>query len=229
MDNQQWEVPYLVHFLVTFVVAVLMRCVDAFLASIATWLLLLRVVLAQTPSLAPTVTYKIYTAAGDGTTSYSGDGTSAINAGIRSPLGIVIDSSGNVYVSDQNNRIRKITISTGIISTYVGTGTASYTGDNVQATSSAINSPFGLGIDSSNNIYIADALNNRIRKVTASTNIITTIAGTGATGTPPEVAATDNNLATSALLFCPQGVALDSSGNNKTISKLYGSHFIYLL
>ena len=101
-----------------------MRFIDAFLAALATGSLLLRVVLAQTPSLAPTVTYKIYTAAGDGTTSYSGDGTSAINAGIKGPLGIVIDDSGNFYVSDQNNRIRKITTSTGIISTYVGTGVA---------------------------------------------------------------------------------------------------------
>jgi hypothetical protein len=196
-----------------------MCCTDALLASIATWLLLLRVISAQ-PTSAPTGSYKIYTAAGNGTTSYSGDGTSAINAGIKGPLGIVIDSSGNVYVSDQNNRIRKITTSTGIISTYVGTGTAGYSGDNGAATSAAINDPYGLGIDSSNNIYIADALNNRIRKVTASTNIITTIAGTGATGTPTAVAATDGSAATSALLFCPQGVALDSSGNNKNISEL---------
>ena len=200
------------HFLVTFEVAVLMRCTDAFLASIATWLLLVRVILAQSPSAAPTVPYKIYTAAGDGTTSYSGDGTSAINAGIKGPLGIVIDSSGNVYVCDQNNRIRKITTTTGIISTYVGTGTAGYSGDFGTANSAAINNPFGLGIDNSNNIYIADALNNRIRKVTASTNIITTIAGTGGTGLPTEVDATDGSAATSALLFCPQGVALDSSG-----------------
>jgi streptogramin lyase len=196
-----------------------MRFIDAFLAALATGSLLLRVVLAV-PTSAPTDSYKIYTAAGDGSTIYSGDGTSAINAGIKGPLGIVIDSSGNVYVSDQNNRIRKITTSTGIISTYVGTGTAGYNVDNVAATSAAINDPHGLGIDSSNNIYIADAGNNRIRKVSTSTDIITTIAGTGATGTPTAVAATDGSAATSALLFCPQGVALDSSGNNKNISKL---------
>jgi hypothetical protein len=201
-----------------------MRFIDAFLAALATGSLLLRVVLAQ-PTSAPTGSYKMYTAAGDGTTSYSGDGTSAINAGIKGPLGIVIDSSGNVYVSDQNNRIRKITTSTGIISTYVGTGTAGYSGDNGAATSAAINDPYGLGIDSSNNIYIADAKNNRIRKVTA-TNIITTIAGTGATGLPTAVAATDGSAATSALLFCPQGVALDSSGNNKNISKLYSFYLL---
>ena len=206
------------HFLVTFEVAVLMRCTDAFLASIATWLLLVRVILAQSPSAAPTVPYKIYTAAGDGTTSYSGDGTSAINAGIKGPLGIVIDSSGNVYVCDQNNRIRKITTTTGIISTYVGTGTAGYSGDNGAATSAAVNNPYGLGIDSSNNIYIADAGNNRIRKVSTSTNLISTIAGTGATGTTLQVTATDGSAATSALLYYPQGVALDTSGSHKNTS-----------
>ncbi len=203
-------------FLVTVEVAVLMRCIDAFLASIATWLLLLRVIWAQSPSSAPTVIFKVYTAAGDGTTSYSGDGTSAINAGIKGPLGIVIDSSGNVYASDQNNRIRKITTTTGIISTYVGTGTAGY--DNGAATSATVNSPYGLGIDNSDNIYIADAGNNRIRNVTTSTNIITTVAGTGSTGTTLQVAATDGSAATSALLYYPQGVALDTSGSPKNTS-----------
>ena len=74
-------------------------------------------------------------------------------------------------------------------------------------------------------VYIADTGNNRIRKVTA-TNIITTIAGTGSTGLPTAVAATDGSAATSALLFCPQGVALDSSGNNKNISKLYSFYLL---
>ena len=156
---------------------------------------------------------KIYTAAGDGTTSYSGDGTSATSAGIKGPLGIVVDSSGNFYVSDQNHRVRKITVSTGIISTYVGTGAGGYSGDNGIASSATINSPYGLGMDSSENIYIADSANHRIRKLTVSTSIITTIAGTGNTGTVAQVTATDGSSATSALLFSPQGVAVDTSGN----------------
>ena len=73
-------------------------------------------------------------------------------------------------------------------------------------------------MDSSSNIYIADALNNRIRKV--SSNIITTIAGTGYTNTPIEVALTDGSAATSAFLYYPQGVAVDSSGNNTIVSIL---------
>ena len=217
-----------------------MVCVSALLLS-AIWSLLLCSVLAEEPTITPTSVPskrpntaspltlaptrvpttaapsapldKIYTAAGVGTTSYSGDGTSATSAGIKGPLGIVVDSSGNFYVSDQNHRVRKITLSTGIISTYVGTGTGSYSGDNGIASSATINSPYGLGMDSSENIYIADSANHRIRKLTVSTSIITTIAGTGNTGTVAQVTATDGSSATSALLFSPQGVAVDTSGN----------------
>ena len=165
-----------------------------------------------TPTVTPTAAAMIYTAAGDGGTSYSGDGVSATSASIKGPLGIVVDSSGNFYVSDQNNRVRKITSSTGIISTYVGTGTGGYSGDNGVASNANVQKPYGLEIDSSGNIYIADSGNHRIRKVTILTSVITTIAGTGLTGNAANVTATDNNPATNALLYAPQAVAVDSSG-----------------
>ncbi len=98
---------------------------------------------------------------------------------------------------------------TGIITTIAGTGTSSYSGDNGQATSAAIFFPQGLNLDSSGNVYIADSGNNRIRKVTVSTGIITTIAGTG-TGSYSG----DTGQAASAALNYPSGVAVDSSGTD---------------
>ena len=143
---------------------------------------------------------------------------------------------GNVYIADFNNyRIRKVTVSTGIITTVAGTGTGSYSGDNGPATSATLNEPYGVALDSSGNyslsnsfflcgftssfhtsylgnIYIADSDNHRIRKVTVSAGIITTITGTG-TGSYSG----DNGQATNAALNSPRGVALDSAGSHSLI------------
>ncbi|MFH0947727.1 MAG: hypothetical protein V1833_01840 [Elusimicrobiota bacterium] len=94
-----------------------------------------------------------------------------------------------------------------VITTIAGTGVAGYSGDNVDATSSAINDPFGVAVDDSGNIYIADEGNNRIRKVDAS-GTTTTVAGTGVGGY-----SCDGGPATSAQLNHPIGVAVDDSGN----------------
>ncbi len=92
----------------------------------------------------------ITTIAGTGSASYSGDGGPATSATINSPQGIAIDSSGNVFFNEfSNNILRKITVATGIISTYAGTGAASYSGDGGVASSAALNRPNGLFIDSS--------------------------------------------------------------------------------
>ena len=121
-------------------------------------------------------------------------------------------------------------MSTGIITTIAGTGTGSYSGDNGPATSAALNLPYGVAVDSSGrtqivlqsgflnvsllgNVYIADSVNNRIRKVTISTGIITTIAGTG-TGSYSG----DNGPATSATLNDPTGVNVDSSGKPTVVN-----------
>ena len=118
---------------------------------------------------------------------------------------------GNIYIADRvNNRIRKVTVSTGIISTIAGTGTNSYSGDNVAATSATLNYPYGVGLDTAGNVYIADRNNHRIRKVTISTGIITTFAGTGTNSYSG-----DNGPATSATLYYPHGVAVDSAGTQR--------------
>ncbi len=123
-------------------------------------------------------------------------------------LYLTLHTTGNTYIADYlNSRIRKVTILTGIITTIAGTGTSSYSGDNGQATSAALFFPQGLNLDTSGNVYIADSNNNRIRKVTVSTGIITTIAGTGNIGY-----SSDNVQATSAEVFGPSAVALDLSG-----------------
>ncbi len=115
-----------------------------------------------------------------------------------------------MYIADTyNNRIRKVTVSTGIITTIAGTDTASYSGDNGRALSAALNYPHGVSIDSSGDVYIADTYNQRVRKVTTSTGIITTIAGTGST-----TFSGDGGAATAATLYNPHCATPDSVGTN---------------
>jgi len=162
------------------------------------------------PSLSPHSITLITTIAGKGTAGYGGDGSIATNATVNTPTGIVIDSTGNVFFCDYgNHRVRKITVSTGIISTYAGTGGTTDGGDAGAASSASLSNPNGLGMDTSGNLYIGDSGHARVRKVTVSTSIITTIAGTGTAGFSG-----DGGLATSAKLLGPVGVALDTSGKS---------------
>jgi RHS repeat-associated protein len=150
----------------------------------------------------------ITTVAGSGLPGYSGDGGPATSALLWAPEAVAVDSAGNLYIADTvNNLIRKVTASTGIITTVAGNGTAGYSGDGVAATSTELNYPYGVALDSAGNIYIADAGNNRIRKVTVSTGIITTVAGNG-----NWAFSGDGGPATNAALS-PAGIALDSAGN----------------
>jgi hypothetical protein len=103
----------------------------------------------------------IYTYAGNGTGSYSGDGGAATAASIHNPYGICTDGSGNIYIADQsNNRVRKVNLS-GIISTIAGTGAAGYNGDGIAGTAAKLNGPTGVVADAGGNIYIADENNQR--------------------------------------------------------------------
>jgi trimeric autotransporter adhesin len=154
----------------------------------------------------------ISTLAGNGTSAYSGDGSAATAAELTNPFGVAVDTSGNFYIADlgldnTNSRIRKVTISTGIISTVAGDAYSGYSGNGGAATSAELNAPHAVAIDASGNIYIADTDNTVIRKVTVSTGIITTVAGDGTSGYSG-----DGGAATNAELNFPSGVAVGSSG-----------------
>lgn len=149
----------------------------------------------------------IITIAGTGTAGYSGDGGQATLAQVNGTSGIALDGSGNIFLGDRNNhRVRKINIS-GIITTIAGTGTAGYSGDGGQATSAQLNYVYGVAVDVSGNVYIADYNNAVVRKVNTS-GVMSTIAGTGTAGYTG-----DSGLATAAQLNRPTGVTIDIAGN----------------
>ncbi len=110
----------------------------------------------------------ISTVAGTGTGGFGGDGGPATSAQLNFPTGVAVDSSGNLFIADTgNDRIRKVDTS-GNISTVAGTGTPGFSGDGGPATSAQLNFPAGIAVDSSGNLFIADAENHRIRKVEAA-------------------------------------------------------------
>lgn len=161
----------------------------------------------------------ISTVAGNGTCNYSGDGGLATSAELKYPYDVVVDNSGNLFITDGNNcRIREVAASSGHISTVAGNGTCSFGGDGGAATSAELNQPFGLVIDSSSNIYFTDANNNRIRKVSSSTGNISTVAGNGTQGYTG-----DGGPATNAELNDPSGIVIDSSDNLYFVD---GSNFV---
>jgi trimeric autotransporter adhesin len=153
----------------------------------------------------------ITSVAGTGSYGYSGDGGLATSATFNDPNGVAVDASGNIYIADSgNHRIRLVMKSTGIITSVAGTGSYGYSGDGGLATSAALSRPYGVAVDASGNIYIADTYNYRIRLVTKSTGIITTMAGGGTLDYDYDG---DGGLATSATLGRPYVVAVDASEN----------------
>jgi uncharacterized protein (TIGR03437 family) len=148
----------------------------------------------------------IATIAGNGSPTFSGDGGPAATAGLNHPRGLAVDSSGNMYISDVDNlRIRRISPG-GIISTVAGNGIAGYSGDGGLAVNASLSSLTGLALDFAGNLYIADAGNRRVRKVTPG-GIISTVAGTGVQGFSG-----DGGPATNAQLNAPASVTF-SGGN----------------
>jgi uncharacterized protein (TIGR03437 family) len=165
----------------------------------------------------------ISTVAGNGVAGYSGDGGPATSASLNFPVGLALDSGGNIYIADANNsRVRKVTPS-GIISTIAGNGQEGFSGDGGAAVSASLNLPSDVLVDGGGNLYIADAGNNRIRKVTSSGQI-STIAGTVNNGF-----AGDGGPAAQATLNYPWGLAMDASGglylsedSNSRVRKISG-------
>ncbi len=151
----------------------------------------------------------ITTIAGTGTGGYSGDNGPATDAELFIPSAVIVDTNGNVYISDAENMvIRKVDGTTNIITTFAGTGVSGSLGDGGPATDAQLNAPAGLCFDKVGNIIFADAHNSKIRKIDISTGIITTIAGTGAFGYTG-----DNGPATHAILNEPYLVFTDSADN----------------
>lgn len=156
----------------------------------------------------------ITTVAGNGVYGYTGDGGPAINATLTDPAGLALDSAGNIYIADTNNEvIREVNAATGIISTIVGDGTPAYGGDGGPALNAEMYAPIAVTLDSARNIYIADWLNNVVRKVTAATGVITTFAGSYAGLETCNAVGGDGGPATSAQLCFPYGLSVDSKGN----------------
>ena len=173
-------------------------------------------------------TGQVSTVAGTGTSGDGGTNIPATSAALKSPKAVAVSGNGLIlFIADTfNNVVREVNLPTGIITTIAGNGTAGFTGDGGQATSAELFDPSGLAVDSAGDVYVADTDNNVVRKVTAGTQVITTIAGTPPpAGPPPTVGGQpnagysgDNGPATSAKLFQPFGLALNGAGTTLYIA-----------
>ena len=155
----------------------------------------------------------ISTVAGSGAYGYSGDGGLATRTALGFLQDVAIDGAGNIYITSSMGRLLEVTATTGIITTVAGNGTYGYSGDGGQATRAEISTSQGVAVDPSGNIYFADRNNSRIRKVTASTHFITTVAGGGSGCSQQTDSVGDGCSATNAVLNLPDDVTLDASGN----------------
>jgi sugar lactone lactonase YvrE len=147
-------------------------------------------------------TGKITTIAGTGAKGYTGDGGPAIKATFNQPWGVTYDAKGNLYITDLGNCAVRFVNTSGIINTYAGNGTCGFGGDGGPATSANLNFPRGMVFDSSSNLYIADTVNHRVRKVNTS-GTISTFAGNGQMGFSG-----DGGKATLARIGNPKGLAV---------------------
>jgi hypothetical protein len=149
------------------------------------------------------------TVAGNGTAGYSGDGGPATAAELNCPSAVAFDAAGDLFFADSgNNRVREVNVATGVITTVAGDGTEGFAGDYGQATTAELFCPEGIAIDSAGNLFVADTGNNRIRDVSLSTGVITTVAGNGA-----QWCSGDGGPATAAGLDRPCSLAVDGAGH----------------
>ena len=151
----------------------------------------------------------IDTVAGNGAGNYSGNGEAATGSELYDPMNVAIDTAGNLFIADSNNNVvREVNVSTGVITTVAGSGIWGYSGDNGAATSAKLFDPMGVAVDAAGDIFIADSGNNVVRKVDLSTGVISTVAGNGTSGYSG-----DGGAATSAQLNDPTGIAVDAAGD----------------
>lgn len=151
----------------------------------------------------PTMT--MTTAVGTGKPGRPSDGGAAVEATLNMPFDAAFDSGGNLYLSDtMNHCIRRVDGKTGVITTVAGNGAQGFSGDGGAASKAQLNEPYGVVLDSKGNLYFADRLNRRVRRVDAGTGSITTVAGDGS-----KTYSGDGGPGARAGLVEPNGVALD--------------------
>jgi DNA-binding beta-propeller fold protein YncE len=160
----------------------------------------------QTPDLSGTVRYVV--GHGMGRDRFAGDGGLATQALLNFPSAVVVDQTGALFIADTlNHRVRRVDPQTGIIQTVVGTGQTKWNGDGKPGIETTLNEPVALAIHGKQ-LYIADQSNNRIRMLDLTTQVVTTVAGTGDSGYNG-----DGMSAIDAGLAGPSGLALDAEGN----------------
>ncbi len=150
----------------------------------------------------------ITTIAGTGSSGYTGDGFAATAATLKFPVGVAVDTNGNIYISDFYASVVRKVNTAGIISTIAGTGTPGYDFDGVAATTAKLDSPTHIVVDAHGTLYICDGPNHRIRKVNTTTGIINTLVGMGTPGNTG-----DNGPASTAQINIARGIAIDHTGN----------------
>jgi DNA-binding beta-propeller fold protein YncE len=155
------------------------------------------------------VTGVITTVAGLGQPRCSGDGGLAVEAGLNEPAALAVSEEGVLYIADQNNnRVRELDLTTGVIKTVAGTGMAEYNGDGMAATETGLAGPSGLDLAPDGTLYIADSFNGRIRVIDPGTGLIRTVAGDGG-----EYRYQGSDESPSTSLSRPSGITLDEEGN----------------
>jgi sugar lactone lactonase YvrE len=151
----------------------------------------------------------ISTVAGTGVFGAGADGILATASDLREPVGLAVDAAGHLYLAERSgHRVRRVDAATGFITTVAGTGVAGFNGNGILATAAQLNAPAAIIADEGGHLFIADTGNNRVRRISAATGLISTVAGTGVPGF-----AGDDGAATAARLSTPTGIRLDESGH----------------
>jgi len=151
----------------------------------------------------------ITTVAGTGVSGFSGDGDVASKAQLSNPTGLALDGKGNLFISDSGNeRIRKVDLNTGIISTIAGTGVNGFTNEGRLAIKTQLSNPLGLTTNKKGDLFVVDRGNNRVLKIDRKTQMVSRIAGTGSSGFSG-----DGDLAKNAELANPTGLAFNNQGD----------------